>query len=144
MAEDLVQDTMLLALRKQHRFAPDTDLRAWLFTIMRNQRINGVRRAVREGVQLDLSEAPVVVSGGQDANEAAYAVRRALAQMPENKRVAVLLADCHELTYSEIVDTLKIPIGTVRSRVTRGRQLLRTLIEGEHPRSRNARTQETR
>jgi RNA polymerase sigma-70 factor, ECF subfamily len=61
-------------------------------------------------------------------------------RMPEKKRIDVLLADCHELTYREIVDTLKIPIGTIRSRVARGRQLMRALIEGQCPCSRKAKT----
>ena len=139
-AEDLVQDTILRALKNQHQFSPGTDLRAWLFTIMRNHRMSDIRHAVRRGVPIDLSEAPVAASGGQQASEDAYAVRRALAQMPEKKRIAVLLADCHELTYREIVDTLKIPIGTVRSRVARGRQLMRALIEGQCPCSRKAKT----
>jgi RNA polymerase sigma-70 factor (ECF subfamily) len=140
-ADDLVQDTMLLALRKRERFAPGTDLRAWLFTIMRNQLINGVRRATRQGLQVDLSEAPDAVSGDQEINQAIQELRRALAQMPERKRQIVVLAYCHEHTYDEIADMLKIPAGTFRSRLARARVLLRGIMESKRPQRPNQRAQ---
>jgi len=65
---------------------------------------------------------------------------RALAQMSENTRAVVLLAGCHQLSYGEIVDRLKIPIGTVRSRLARGRRFLRAFMAGEHISSRNVHT----
>jgi hypothetical protein len=109
-------------------------MRAWLFTIMRNQRANDLRRTIRQGLRIGPSEVqePRVVSGGQEANEEIRDMCRALAQLSENTRAVVLLAGCHQLSYGEIVDRLKIPIGTVRSRLARGRRLLREVIADEH------------
>jgi hypothetical protein len=78
MAEDLVQDALVLALANQHRFTPGTDLRAWLFTIIHNRRIDGVRRAVREGEAVDFAELPDAVSGEQEINQRIQELRRAL------------------------------------------------------------------
>ena len=130
-AEDLIQDTMVNALRKRHQFAPGTDLRAWLFTIMHNQRINGVRRVLRQGMHVDLSEWSGTVSGGQEANEEMRALRRALKQLPDDVRTVAILVGYDGLSYDEVAKTLRIPIGTVRSKLSRGRMLLRALMERE-------------
>ena len=133
-AEDLLQDTLVLALANQRRFAPGTNLRAWLFTIMHNQRVNGVRRAVRErevvDLCVDLSEVQNGVGGEQEINQQIQELRRAMAQLTEDKRTMVLLAYREGLSYVEIADMLKVPIGTVRSRLARARSLLLEIIEG--------------
>ena len=107
-----------------------------------NQRANDLRRTIRQRLRIDPSEVqePKAVSGGQEANEEIRDMCRALVQMSENTRAVVLLAGCHQLSYSEIVDRLKIPIGTVRSRLARGRRFLREFMAGEHISSRNVHT----
>jgi len=132
-AEDLIQDTMVNALRKQHQFAAGTDLRAWLFTIMHNQRINGVRRASRQGTHVDLSQWSATVSGDQEANEEMRALRYALEQLPDDVRTVALLVGYDGLRYGEVAKKLGIPVGTVRSRLSRGRTFLRALMERERP-----------
>jgi RNA polymerase sigma-70 factor, ECF subfamily len=124
-ADDLTQDTMMRALANRHRFTPGTNLRAWLFTIMRNQRINNVRRAGREGVPVELTEVTEVLDGGQEMSQQIRELRRALEALPESKREIVLLAHYQGLRYDEIASRLRIPEGTVRSRLVRARMLLR-------------------
>jgi RNA polymerase sigma-70 factor (ECF subfamily) len=128
-ADDLTQDTMLRALANRHRFTPGTNLRAWLFTIMKNQRINGARRAHRQGVAAELSEITETVDGGQETNQQIQELRRALEKLPAGKREIVMLAHYQELPYDEIADRLKIPEGTVRSRLVRVRRRLRESLE---------------
>jgi RNA polymerase sigma-70 factor, ECF subfamily len=129
-AEDLLQETLLLALAKQHCFTPGTNLRAWLFTIMHNQRINGLRRAMREGELIDLSEANESVSGEQEINLQIQELRGAMEQLNEDKRTVLVLADQEGFSYVEIADMLQVPIGTVRSRLARARSLLREIMQG--------------
>jgi RNA polymerase sigma-70 factor (ECF subfamily) len=129
-AEDLLQETLLLALAKQHRFTPGTNLRAWLFTIMHNQRINGLRRATREGELVDLSEVNESVSGKQELNLQIQELRGAMEQLNEDKRTVLVLADQEGFSYVEIADMLQVPIGTVRSRLARARSLLREIMQG--------------
>jgi len=133
VAEDLLQDTMVNALRNQHQFAPGTDLRAWLFTIMRNQHMDAVRSASRQGRRVDLSEWSATVSGGQEASEEMRALRHALKQLPDDVRTVALLVGYDGLRYDEVARNLGIPIGTVRSRLSRGRMFLRALMEREPP-----------
>jgi RNA polymerase sigma-70 factor, ECF subfamily len=127
-ADDLIQETMLLALQKQHLFSHDANLRAWLFAIMHNCHVNNVRRGIRSGVHLDISEWTAVVSGDQEIKVEFQEVCRALDQVPEEKRTALIFAVYDQLSYNEISDVLKVPAGTVRSRIARARLLLRTLI----------------
>jgi RNA polymerase sigma-70 factor, ECF subfamily len=127
-ADDLTQDTMLRALANRHQFTPGTNLRAWLFTIMRNQRINNLRRQHREGVAAELSEVTEVVDGGQEVGQQIQELRRALEALPQGKREIVLLAHYQELPYGEIANRLRIPEGTVRSRLVRARSLLREAL----------------
>jgi RNA polymerase sigma-70 factor, ECF subfamily len=129
MAEDLVQDTLVLALANQHRFTPGTDLRAWLFTIIHNRRVDGVRRAVREGQAVDFAELPDAVSGEQEINQRIQELRRALELLGGDKREILLLVHYRGLSYAELADTLNVPMGTVRSRLARARRLLRDIIE---------------
>lgn len=128
-ADDLTQDTMLRAFANRHRFTPGTNLRAWLFTIMRHQRIDGARRALRRGVSVELDEITDAVEGGQEANQQIVELRKALEKLPRSKREILLLAHYQRLRYDEIADRLKIPEGTVRSRLVRARMLLREMLE---------------
>ncbi|MCB9702310.1 MAG: sigma-70 family RNA polymerase sigma factor [Myxococcales bacterium] len=144
-AEDLVQDTMVRAYRFWHRFEPGTSVRAWLFTILRNTFVNTYHRDNRERArtaELATQIAPLERSGAAGlsgappspdqavaAKVAAEEIRAALAELPEDYRLAVLLADLEGLAYKEIAAVMECPIGTVMSRLYRGRRLLKKALE---------------
>jgi len=130
-AEDIVQETYLLAWKSFHRFEPGTDCRAWLFTIM----FNAVRHYRRKWLDrkvtaetdqmLDLAYTPPVPEQLSDVD-----ILSALDRIPPDFRAAVLLADVEEFSYKEIAEILRVPIGTVMSRLNRGRALLRAALAG--------------
>ena len=129
-AEDLVQETYLRAFRAFHLFTPGTNIRAWLFTILYRVRADHFRKAARSPRTVELvHDGPAVappqdqLAGGQEE------VRRALDRLPEAFRNAVVLRDVQDFTYEEIAGILKVPIGTVMSRIHRGRSLLRGLLQ---------------
>jgi RNA polymerase sigma-70 factor, ECF subfamily len=137
-ADDLVQDTILRALAKEHLWQPGTDLRAWLFTLMHNQNVNVVRRGVREGVAVavdDLSTALVAVAD-PTAGRQLIELDRALAQLSEDQRRVILLIGLEGVPYEEAAGILGIPVGTVRSRLSRGRENLRRLMDLPEPAAR--------
>ena len=139
-AEDLVQETYLKAFRASDRFEPGTNLRAWLFTILHNTARNRVRDRARDAVAIDsevvdkAADAPP--PGGASAGAAetpesllmretlAPELQAAIDALPEAFRQAVWLRDVEEFSYAEIAAMLSIPIGTVMSRISRGRQML--------------------
>jgi RNA polymerase sigma-70 factor (ECF subfamily) len=141
-AEDVVQDTCLRAFRSFHRFNPGTNCRAWLFTILRNAFLNRVRGAHREvhagdaGEPWDaLGERAAEPRPGAGTPEEAYLhtvlhgdVDRALKALPLAFREAIVLADLEGLSYKEIAQILACPVGTVMSRLARGRRLLRRAL----------------
>jgi RNA polymerase sigma-70 factor (ECF subfamily) len=131
-ADDLVQNSLVRALEKQHLWQPGTNLRAWLFTILHNQHVNDVRRAQRNN-ELDAidQEEPAwkiepVVDGSLELRD----LERALGMLREEQRAVVLLVGLEGLQYEEIADVLGAPIGTVRSRLSRARSTLRLLMDG--------------
>ncbi len=132
-AEDLVQDTYLKAFRFAGRFQPGTNLKAWLFSILYNTFRNDQRGARRNPVDVD--SAVVERAGhsfaGTEAPDTSLlrrsmdpALRDALAVLPDIFRQAVWLRDVEELSYAEIADVLAVPVGTVMSRISRGRRQL--------------------
>jgi RNA polymerase sigma-70 factor (ECF subfamily) len=135
-AEDLVQDTYLKAFRAADSFEPGTNLRAWLFTILHNTARNRVRDQARDSVSVDSEvvdrAAELPPSGGVVetpetrliAETLAPDLQAALDHLPDVFREAVWLRDVEEFTYAEIAAMLSIPIGTVMSRISRGRRLL--------------------
>jgi RNA polymerase sigma-70 factor, ECF subfamily len=135
-AEDLVQDTFVKALRFSDRFMPGTNLKAWLYTILLNTWRNRRRDAAREAVDIDSPRVEEAVSGGDgpaalDTPEqillratVSEDLQAALDTLPEAFREAVWLRDVEEFTYAEIAGMVGIPIGTVMSRISRGRRLL--------------------
>src|SRR5690242_3234760 len=129
LADDLVQSCLARGVAKQHLWQYGTDLRAWLFTIMHNQHVNDVRRGVREGITVELTEAPAMT-----ASPVAIAklelrdLERALEKLPTEQREAILLVGLEGLAYEEVAAILKVPVGTVRSRLSRGRDQLRRLM----------------
>src|SRR5687767_3614601 len=148
-AEDLVQDTLLKALRAREHFAPGSNMRAWLLRILTNTFINRYRRGGLERSVLDGPDADPLADGwiGASTMEAmrdpeSRAMRAllereivsALDELPEEFRLAVVLSDVEELSYREIADIMGCPIGTVMSRLYRGRKLLKRRLY-EHARS---------
>ena len=128
-ADDLVQDTLVRALAKQHLWQEGTNLRAWLFTLMHNQHVNDVRRGVREGITVELTEAPAMTAGPVAiAKLELRDLERALEKLPTEQREVILLVGLEGLAYEEVAVILKVPVGTVRSRLSRGRDLLRRLM----------------
>jgi len=133
-AEDLVQDTYLKAIRSSSQFVPGTNLKAWLFTIQHNTFLNRRRRAVKEPVAVESEEIERMAAAGAGAPETPEQLllretldadlQAALDALPEAFRQAVWLRDVEEFTYAEIAAMLEVPIGTVMSRISRGRRLL--------------------
>ena len=129
-ADDLVQETYLRAFRFAHRFEPGTHLRAWLFQILRNTFLTFYRRDAHQPVLFD----PGTGEGAEEAPdpepsvEAAATIldlERALGELPEEFRSALLLADLEGFALGEIAQIMDIPVGTVKSRLFRARRLLR-------------------
>src|SRR5580658_7391954 len=130
-ADDLVQSCLVRALAKSHLWQPGTDLRAWLFTILHNQHVNEVRRAVREGINVPVEDvAPVLtVPSNQGASLQLRDLDRAMARLPEEQRQVLLLVGLEGMRYEEVALVLDVPVGTVRSRLSRGRDMLRHLMD---------------
>ena len=135
-AEDLVQDTLVKAFRFADRFEAGTNLRAWLYTILHNTWRNRRRDAARGNVEVDSDrvEAAAASSEGPTASDTPERIllratldadlQAALDALPEAFREAVWLRDVEEFSYAEIAKMLEVPIGTVMSRISRGRRLL--------------------
>jgi RNA polymerase sigma-70 factor (ECF subfamily) len=140
-AEDLVQETMLKAIRFSHTYQPGTNLRAWLFRILNTSAINRYRKQATHPTPVALPEGEefylynqIRDLGGQERYQGAEEevlshyldedVYKALNDLPPNFRMAVVLADVEGLSYKEIAEALQIPIGTVMSRISRARRQL--------------------
>jgi RNA polymerase sigma-70 factor, ECF subfamily len=133
-AEDLVQDTYLKAFRAADQFQPGTNLKAWLFTILHNTFLNRRRRAVKEPVAMESDEierAAAALPAEPETPEQLLLrstldvdLKEALDSLPDAFRQAVWLRDVEEFAYAEIAEMLDVPIGTVMSRISRGRRLL--------------------
>jgi RNA polymerase sigma-70 factor, ECF subfamily len=129
-ADDLVQDCLARALSKVHLWQPGTDLRAWLFTILHNQYVNHVRRAVREGAAVGLSDTePLLTSAPNQGKRLELRdLERAIARLPEEQRSVLLLVGLEGMRYEGVAAVFDVPVGTVRSRLSRGREMLRQLM----------------
>lgn len=106
-------------------------MRAWLFTILHNQNVNEVRRSVREGVAIAVEDvAPVLtIAPNAGASLQLRDLERAIGVLPEEQRQVILLVGLEGMRYEEVAFVLGIPIGTVRSRLSRGREMLRKLMD---------------
>ena len=134
-AEDLVQETYRRALRSRHRFLPATDLKAWLFTIMRHAAIDLFWRTRREGETVDLEEAEGAGDArlrldprGGEAILLRLDLDEALARLRAIYREAIFLSDVEGFTVREIAAILGCPEGTVKARLSRGRLALRRML----------------
>ena len=144
-AEDLVQEAYLRAYRGFHGFEEGTNLKAWLYRILTNTFINEYRKAKRRPAESELDDLEDLYLyrrlGGGDEPQAArspetevleripeHDVKEAVESLPEQYRMAVLLADVEGFSYKEIADILDIPIGTVMSRLHRGRKMLQRAL----------------
>jgi len=142
VAEELTQETMLKAIRSADTYEPGTNAKAWLFRIMSNTRLNQQRRKVYE-VELndkvanspeETTEVAAFVELNRSAEESFVhqfsksVVREAIERLPEDFRTVVVLADLDEFAYKEIAEIIGCPIGTVMSRLFRGRRLLRKYL----------------
>lgn len=138
-AEDLVQDTLVKAMRARDQYEPGTNLKAWLFKILHNTFINKYRRGGLERDVLEGPDADPLADGWVSAasmralrDPETQALRplvqeeihKALDELPEEFRLAVVLSDVEELSYKEIANVMGCPVGTVMSRLHRGRRLL--------------------
>ncbi|HKC48866.1 MAG TPA: sigma-70 family RNA polymerase sigma factor [Gemmatimonadales bacterium] len=137
-AEDLVQETMLRAYRSWDRYTPGTNAKGWLLTILRHLFINEYRRRSRhpETVDVDTIEPFALFQEVQEEDpQGAFfdkivddEVLRAVDQLPEAFREAVTLSDVEGLSYEEVAKVLDVPVGTVKSRLYRGRRLLQAKL----------------
>jgi RNA polymerase sigma-70 factor (ECF subfamily) len=135
-ADDLVQSCLVRAVAKQHLWQPGTDLRAWLFTILHNQHVNDVRRGIRDGNNVSINEiTPVAtVESNAMATLELRDLERGLAKLSQEQREVILLEGLEGMRYEEVAEILRVPVGTVRSRLSRGRDQLRMLMGMEDKR----------
>ncbi|MEO5661371.1 MAG: RNA polymerase sigma factor [Polaromonas sp.] len=129
-ADDLVQDTLERAWTKSGSWRSVTDMRAWLFGIMHNLHVDGVRRPGLHTVTLDDETPEVPVAPTQGDRLAVLNLQTALEKLSVEQREILLLVALEDMSYAEIATTLRIPIGSVMSRLSRGRERLRALLEG--------------
>ena len=148
-AEDLVQDTLVKALRFSDRFERGTNLRAWLSTILHNTWRNRLRDASREAVEADSPRVEAAAEAGtlagSDSPEAILLrdtldadLKAALDGLPEIFRQAVWLRDVEEFSYADMAKMLGVPIGTVMSRISRGRRMLLKGLSTSRPAERGS------
>lgn len=141
-AEDLVQDTIVKAYRFFNSYEKGTNAKAWLYRILKNSYINNYRKKSKQPHQVDYDEVSTYYetvrseqSDTTDMEDILYRgllddqVTRALHRLPEDFRTVVVLCDIEGFTYEEIANMLDVPIGTIRSRLHRGRNLLRDELE---------------
>ncbi len=128
-ADDIVQDTLIRALRSEHLFHGG-DVRAWLYTILTNLNRNRLRTLSRRPVLLPIKDSDAATggpeSGGRD-------IARALDELAQEQREALLLVVLEGLTYREVAEVQGVPIGTVMSRLARARMQIRSYLDGERP-----------
>lgn len=140
-AEDLVQDTIVKAFRFFSSYEKGTNAKAWLFRILKNSYINNYRKKSKQPHQVDYDEVSQFYESirseqteTSDLEDLMYRemldddVTRALTDLPEDFRTVVMLCDVEGFTYEEIANMLDVPIGTIRSRLHRGRNLLRAQL----------------
>lgn len=129
-ADDLVQDTLERAWRKSHQWHRDKAACPWLFSIMHNLHVDQARKQRVDTLPLDDAVQEMVVHAGQEGLLEMQDLRNALYMLPIEQREVLLLVAVEQMAYREVAETLGIPLGTVMSRLSRGRDCLRGLLEG--------------
>src|SRR5207248_11323601 len=129
-ADDLVQGCLTRAVAKQHLWQPGTDLRAWLFTILHNQHVNYVRSSSKKSVSVEVEQfaSALPIEPNAIPSLELRDLRVALAKLPIEQRETILLVGLEGMDYEGTAKVLNVPIGTVRSRLSRGRAELRKLM----------------
>jgi RNA polymerase sigma-70 factor (ECF subfamily) len=129
-ADDLVQECLARALGKLHLWKVGTDLRAWLFRILHNEYVSQIRRAARQGTTVGWNqyESGLTCAPDQIDHLEIRDLARALTSLPEEQRTAVLMIGLAKGDYYEVASACKVPVGTIRSRLSRGRKTLRALM----------------
>jgi RNA polymerase sigma-70 factor (ECF subfamily) len=143
-AEDLVQETYVRAVRKIGDLAPESNLRNWLFVVMRNAWLNQIRHQSKRPQLIEPDETEMLTAPANDSNpQVVYlrkleqaAVKKAIENLPLAYREVVLLRDIEGFSYQEIADILDCPAGTVMSRLGRARDKLRQLLASWKPKTR--------
>ena len=130
-ADDLVQDCLERAIGRWHLRRRDGDLRAWLFAILRNRFISGLRQKARRGVHLSPDDMMVAPSSAatQEDRMVVRDVLSGLDALPEEQRSVLLLVSVEDLSYQDAARVLDVPVGTVMSRLSRARERLRQYLE---------------
>ena len=129
-ADDLVQDCLERALSRRHLRRRDGDMRAWLFTILRNLFVDGLRRRSREGSRIDLDQVADLAapSADPDARVVVRDVLDGLDTLPPDQKAVLLLVCVEDLSYEATARVLGVPVGTVMSRLSRAREKLRRAV----------------
>ena len=131
-ADDLVQDCLERAFAKRAQFKGGTNLRAWLFVILRNIHVNTLRKAANRLTvyAFDDEKCAIAIGASQDEALVMRDLRRALAQLSPQDRTVIRLVGVEGVSYAEAAETLEVAIGTVKSRLSRARSRLRALMDG--------------
>ncbi len=132
LADDLVQDTLARALDKRHLYDETRPLRAWLFAILRNLFINGIRK--RQQFQVvktvdDLVDGEDAIAPDQEQGISLRLISDALERLPPQHREVIALVSLEEMSYRDVAEILGVPMGTVMSRLSRAREQLRAMLE---------------
>ncbi|MGQ0485333.1 MAG: sigma-70 family RNA polymerase sigma factor [Hyphomicrobiales bacterium] len=131
-ADDLVQETLMKAWHHKESFEAGSNLRAWLYTILRNEFYTQMRKRRREIEDADGAYSSKVATPGEQEGHLAMAdLRIALAQLPADQREAVILVGASGFSYQEVAEICGVAIGTVKSRVSRAREKLAILLGAE-------------
>jgi len=129
-AHDIAQQVFLRVWKSAPRYEPTAKFTTWLFTILRNLHVGSHRAAARRGVAVAFDEADLPgVAAAQDTTVEANDVLGAVGQLPEDQKSLLLLVGVEDLSYDDAAKVMGVPIGTVMSRLSRGRQRLRALLE---------------
>jgi RNA polymerase sigma-70 factor (ECF subfamily) len=131
-AEDLVQDCLARAIDRLHMWQPGSNMRSWLFAILHNQFVNAAKRRTNRPDNVALAPGHEALRPARPEQESRHAVRdidRAVAALPQEQRDVVLLVGLEGLSYEEAADVLSVPVGTVMSRLSRGRKRLREILK---------------
>ena len=133
-ADDLVQDCLERAITNWGQRRSDGSVRSWVFTILHNLAISGLRQSARRGQPMSIEDASEASAAQPPQQEDALRradVLAALSRLPDEQRSALLLVSVEDLSYAEAAKVLGVPIGTVMSRLSRGRERLRRELEGD-------------